>query len=1235
KLPEIKPEDLFILLYTSGSTGTPKGVRLTHGNLVCFVNYYHRYYKLQPDDCVGQYASYGFDACMMDMYSPLTRGASLCIIPEEIRLDLEAINEYLEKNHVTHQFMTTQVCRQFAVNVENKTLKHLSGGGEKLISLEPPKGYTLHNAYGPTECTIYITDYPITKVEENIPIGKANDNVKLYVVDGNGRRVPVGALGELWVSGPQVGDGYLNRPEKTAEVFINNPFGSGKIYKTGDIVRYRADGNIEFFGRRDGQVKIRGFRIELSEVEAVIRQFPGIMDATVAAFDNDSGEGKYLAAYVVSDEKIDIKALNDFVRSQKPPYMVPAVTMQIDKIPLNQNSKVNKRALPKPEFKLDEDAEDEHRSRNVLEEELCTIAGKVIGTENISLTTPLNYMGLDSIRSIQLSTQIYKRFNVEIQSRTLLDGATLEDIENSILKALLSGANVKAEPKTGDTSPEVTEAALSYPQMGVYYDCMKRPGETLYNVPSIFTFSPDYDSQKLADAVEAIVQAHPALTAHFETKNGVVVQVRGDNNIKAERLEMSEQELDKYQKNFVKPFDLSKGPLCRFAVVKTPEHVYLLTDFHHLVFDGASLDLFIKDLAAALNDGRMPEPESYTYFDYAADEKKFEASPEYDENKKYFADMLADFESASEITTDIMGGKEDEGGMSRVAEPFNFNLKAASEFCKANNVTPAALFLAASFYAVSRYVNDNHVYLATISNGRSDVKTSGTYGMFVNTLPLGIEIKDVNSAEFLRQSADVFDGAIRHEKYPFARIASDYGFVPNIMYEYQIGVVSDEGGLKRKSLGLELSKFKLAIHIEERDGTPCAALYYNDALYSENLMNSLARSIVIAAENIMSEPEKSIRHVELLDDERRAVLAKYHERDYKPNIPDNSLFHSGMERAAAENPNAVALIAADGRYTYKELDENANRIANALIARGVKKGSRVVLLLPRRARFFFALFGVLKAGGAYIPCDPNYPAERVRHIVEDSEAPVIITTKDRLDKDRPTVDIEELLKEPNTSRPDVSLSKEDAAYMIYTSGSTGKPKGVTIAHRGLVNYVTDTPETILPHAMVNEGKVITSVTTFSFDMAVKEFGIPLFNGLTVTVADEDQCNDATALGRRMKETKTDLFQATPSRLLTLLESQDFREALSQCKVIICAGEKYPQHLLNKLQTEYPKARIFNTYGPTEITVSSNIRELTHDDAVTVGRPLPNVKEFIVDSDGNELPFGVVGELYIGGIGVAI
>ncbi|MBQ4418559.1 MAG: amino acid adenylation domain-containing protein, partial [Synergistaceae bacterium] len=397
KLPEVKPEDLFILLYTSGSTGTPKGVRLTHGNLVCFVNWYHRYYNLQPEDCIGQYASFGFDAGMQDICSAVTLGATLCVIPEEIRLDLNAINEYIERHHVTHQFMTTQIARQFAVNIENHSLKTLLCGGEKLVPLTPPAGYKFQNGYGPTECTCCVAVYHVKEYMENIPIGKANDNVKLYIVDSDGHRVPVGALGELWVSGQQVGDGYLNRPDKTVEAFIDNPFNSdpnyNKVYKTGDIVRYKADGNIEFFGRRDGQVKIRGFRIELSEVEAVIRQFPGITDATVAAFDNESGEGKYLAAYVVSDEKVDIKALNDFIKSKKPPYMVPAVTMQIDKIPLTQNGKVNKRALPKAVAAQS----DYEAAANDVERAFCKIFCSILQLDDVGATEDFFSLGGTSI----------------------------------------------------------------------------------------------------------------------------------------------------------------------------------------------------------------------------------------------------------------------------------------------------------------------------------------------------------------------------------------------------------------------------------------------------------------------------------------------------------------------------------------------------------------------------------------------------------------------------------------------------------------------------------------------------------------------------------------------------------------------------------------------------------------------------------------------------------------------
>ena len=349
-LPQIMPEDIFILLYTSGSTGVPKGVKLKHKNMVCFINWYKKFYNLTEKNCVGSYASFGFDANMMDTYPALTCGAAICIVPEEIRLDLEAMNKYFEENQVTHAFMTTQIARQFATDIENQSLKYLSSGGEKLVTLNPPKNYNFYNGYDPTECTIFTTIFKVKKAEANIPIGKPLDNVKLYVVDQNFNRVPIGACGELWVAGLQVGAGYLNRPEKTAEVFIKNPFDDGEYsnaYRTGDIVRYRADGNIEFIGRRDGQVKIRGFRIELSEVEAVIRQFDDIKEVTVQAYDYANG-GKFIAAFITSDKQINVVELTAFIKIQKPAYMVPAVIMQIDKIPLTINNKIDKKHYQNP-----------------------------------------------------------------------------------------------------------------------------------------------------------------------------------------------------------------------------------------------------------------------------------------------------------------------------------------------------------------------------------------------------------------------------------------------------------------------------------------------------------------------------------------------------------------------------------------------------------------------------------------------------------------------------------------------------------------------------------------------------------------------------------------------------------------------------------------------------------------------------------------------------------------------
>ena len=417
------PTDLFVLLYTSGTTGVPKGVRLLHRNLVCFINWYQRYYALGPAHRVGAYASYGFDACMMDMYPALTCGATVVIVPEEIRLDLMAMEGYLKRNGVTHAFMTTQVGRQFAVDAECETIEYLSMGGETLVPFDVPAHPAIYNVYGPSETTVLVTAYRLQGGEASFPIGKIIDNMKGYIVDAGGHRVPVGAAGELWLAGPQVGDGYLNRPEKTAEAFGENPFDTGDyapLYRTGDVVRYQRSGSIEFIGRRDGQVKIRGFRIELTEIEAVVRDFPGVRDATIVAFDHPSG-GKYVAAYVVADEPVDVAALGDFIRERKPPYMVPAATVQVERIPLNQNGKVNRRALPEPDLAAAEgELEDEApRELNALEAELLAIAESVIGASGFGVTVPLVRCGLTSIQSIRLLALVYKRFGVSIHAKDL------------------------------------------------------------------------------------------------------------------------------------------------------------------------------------------------------------------------------------------------------------------------------------------------------------------------------------------------------------------------------------------------------------------------------------------------------------------------------------------------------------------------------------------------------------------------------------------------------------------------------------------------------------------------------------------------------------------------------------------------------------------------------------------------------------------------------------------------
>ena len=1216
-----QPSSFFILLYTSGSTGVPKGCQLTHANLVAFCNWYRRFYDLRPEHRVAAYASYGFDACMMDLYPALTTGACVHIIPEELRLDLVALNEYFERNGITHSFMTTQVGYQFATSIENHSLLHLSTGGEKLATLTPPKGYNFYNVYGPTECTIFTTTYRVDSRRKEIPIGRPLDNMRLYIVDAQGHRLPIGAAGELWVSGPQVSRGYLNRPEKTAEVYMPNPFTDearfARVYRTGDVVRYLPSGDIQFVGRRDGQVKIRGFRIELKEVEGIIREFPGIKDATVQAFDEEGG-GKFIAAYVVSDQAIDIDALNQFILDEKPPYMVPAVTMQIDAIPLNQNQKVNKRALPKPERKQAA-VEECNAPLNVLEQELHELIAGIVGNGDFGITTPLGYAGLTSISSIKLAVQVNKRYGVALDSKSLVKTGSLQSIENEILTAMMSGNANQVQPAaSAPVSTETKSAPLTYAQTGVYFECLKDPASTVYNIPYLLTYPSAVEAEKLAAVVKAVVECHPELSVHFTTEGDQIVQtLEGRVLVEVPVVEMSDDELITYKHDFVQPFNLQKAPLYRAVVVRTNSNAHLLLDVHHLVFDGGSADLLIREISARI-EGASPEAEGYDYLSFAHDQLAAEDTDAFRAAQQFFAERLQTCEGASEIPADLP--KTDQQGFigEAVCRP---DFERATAFCREQEITPAHLFLAATAYVVSRYTNNREVYLCTVSSGRSNLRIADTIGMFVNTMALGLNIGDVKVEQFLHHVSDTFDNTLRHEDYPFARIASDYGFQPAIAYAYQVGVLSEYTvagqPIQQELLELNVPKFKINIKIESRG----VVVQYDDSLYSACLGEALAESIVAVADRMMAQPQLSVRKLSIVSARQEEELS--HLRQVATGEAPFRCFHDCIHHFAEATPERDALVAIDASFNYRQMDELTDRIAAALRNRGVRERDRVALLLPRTSRLILSLFGVLKSGAAYIPCDPEYPADRVRLILEDSEARFIITTADRLgsvpaDK---AIDVEELINaQPASSLPgegmgvNSSITPDDLAYLIYTSGSTGRPKGVMLRHEGICNYLYGHPANVFANAVLTDADRVLSVTTISFDAALQDIGMAYFNGKALVVATEEQANNPLDLAHLIEEKGINMVSGTPSRWQTWLTSDDFCRAIAGVKICRAGGEKFSDQLLAQLRS-VTQARIFNCYGPTEITVASNNKELTHAATVTVGRPQLNVKEFVVDADG--------------------
>ena len=1205
--------DQFVVLYTSGSTGMPKGCVLEHGNLANFCKWFESYYTVTEDDRCGAYANFGFDAHMMDIYPYLTAGAGVCIIPSEIRLDFIALNTYYEKNKVTLAFMTTQLGRQFVQEIDNKSLRALTIGGEKLPSITLP-GYDLFQAYGPTECTIFSTVRKFQTENDCLLIGGPIGNYQLFVLDENLQLLPLGAVGELCIGGAGVGRCYLNREELTREKFIH--WQGQRIYRTGDFVRWLENGEIEFVGRIDGQVKLRGLRIELGEVESRMAQYEGITACCVDV--KELGGTQHLCAYYTAKKEVAVAELQAFLAEKLTAFMIPTAYMKLEQLPLTPNGKFNKKALPEPTIIRGEIVS----PQSELQQKIFDVVSEIVGNDAFGVTSDLFTIGFSSLMAIKLSVKLHKLCGIEIKTADIISNKTIDKLEKLVMTS-------SEEPHKNVVSYEKQSTyPLTENQMGVYLECQKDPEALQYNIPSEIRLSNQISVKKLAEATKTVINWHSYLKTYLVDEDGRVSQKRNDQaEPQVLLLEVTEADYQTIRESFIKPFDLYREPLYRVSIVTTEKQLYLLCDFHHIIFDGASLQLLLTDLVAAYGDSPL-EKEDLTAFDLALKEADYQSSKDYQADQDYFDGIIK-----PEMTA-IPGDLKIPGEALLAAEKLVVDGADVDGFCKRQGISPSGLFMAGLTIALYRYSRNPAIQFTTISNGRGDVRVGRCIGMLVKTLPIALDVEGEEKAgDFVKRVQTLLYQAISHEAYPFTKIAEAHSLIPTINFAYQAGVLEEvklEGEpVTVTAMGQQKPKFALSIHINLAGKNYEIVSHYHQGLYSKAMMMRLTESIKQVVVQIIKAAEQPVKSLSLLGASDREMLTRFNQTEARleQKIPARI-----FEAVTQSVPERTALIAKDRQLSFGELNRLSNRVANALIKRSVKPEDKIAFLLDRDSRLHVALFGILKSGAAFIPIDPDYPRERIEEILADSGAKYLVTRGEQLSKGfNQALDIDALLKCDDDKNPEVDIAADNLVYIIYTSGSTGKPKGVMLKQEGLANYVANIPHNSFVKALVKNVTTLLSITTVAFDVFLKENMTALLNGITIAFADEEQVNNPNDLAAFFRESGADGFSATPSRMISYLESEAFKTVLGSARLIICGGEKYPSNLYNVLKG-LTCAVLFNSYGPAEITISSNAKQLENDQ-ITIGAPLANVREYICDPDGNLLPIGVVGELLVGGKGV--
>ncbi len=1267
---EVTPEHLCYVIYTSGSTGLPKGTEVPHRAIPGFFRD-AEYARFDAETVLLQHSSVSWDALTLELWPALLTGGR-CVLYPGRSLDPEELAREVERHGVTTLWLTAALLN-LIVDTRPELLdgvRQVMTGGEAVSGAhlrrarERNPGLRLVNGYGPSECTVFTSCHVVgDEVAEGevLPIGRPVGDRRVYVLDGWGEPVPVGVPGELHVGGAGVGRGYLGQAELTAEKFVPDALGSdpgARLYASGDRVRWLATGELEFLGRMDAQVKIRGFRIELGEVEAALAAVSEVRESAVVAREDAPGQ-KRLVAYFVAREGGGVSAgeLRARLAARLPEYLVPGAFVSLESLPLTPNGKLDRRALPAP---AQGSAEDRYVApRTPVEEVLAGIWAEVLGVERVGVEEGFFELGGHSLLATQVVSRARQALGVEVPLRALFEAPTVAALAGRI-EALRSEGSGRVAPPIERVSREGPLPA-SFAQQRLWVVDRLEPGSAAYNLPFALRLQGELDTAALRASLDALVRRHEALRTTFAEQGGVPVQVihpaapvelreldlrglpQAEREAGAERLASEET---------LRPFDLAHGPLLRSTLLRLDEeeHVLLFT-LHHVVSDGWSMQVLVREVSAlygAFSRGEEPQLAELPvqYADFAVWQREWLSGEVLDEQIGYWKDALAGAPPLLEIATDRprSAAQSTRAGMHRFAFPAATaaGLRALS---RREGTTLFMTLLAAWQTLLGRYAGQEDVVVGTPIAGRTRVELEGLIGFFVNMLALRGDLAgDPTWAELLGRVRETALGAFAHQHLPFERLVDELAAERSLTHApvFQAIFALNRAGARdeRLSLGtvrlepfggeLEETKFDLNLKVLDDEEELSGALLYRAALFEAETAARMGGHLEVLLEAMAAaHPGQRLSEVPLLRGAERAQLL------HAWNGPDTGYtgelcIHERVHAQLLRTPDAPALRFEGQSLTYAELYARAAQLANRLRREGVGPEVRVGICMEAAPEVVVAVLGVLLAGGAYLPLDPELPAERRAYMLGDAAPALLLTQAALAERLRDwgvpllVVDAEAgRIAQESTEAPETGVGPDNLAYVIYTSGSTGRPKGVLVEHRGVGNTFLELGRVY--GARVGERNL--AYAPLHFDASVADLFTALCNGAELVLARREAMLPGEELLRVLREERITHLKIMPSALAVTPV-----EALPELKVIVTGGEVLAAELVRRWGEG---RRFFNGYGATEagIRMTSSAYSWEGGDP-PIGRAVANTQLYVLDGRLEPVPVGVAGELYIGGVGMA-